>query len=349
MTDTFDPNTPNQSGKISRREFIRLAAMAGLLAGCKPAAEQVVITATPAPRTSNASLSLQDAMGKVVRPQHSGVWAGETLVPAALREMLDASIANLTGIESAEEAWQALFSPDEKIAIKVNACPDNGCEIFTHVPLVDAVTLCLQESGVPAEQITIFDRYSTDLETAGYSINQGGQGVQCYGTDRHYTEGWSIVERAVELSDILLECDALINMPLVKVHPIGGMTFAMKNHYGTIDRPQIFHENLNVAVAELNALPPIKDRTRLIIGDALAPVRGDWHSTWPGDSILMSYDPISHDRFGLQILSEAMANDDSIYGGGIGPGSGVWLQNGADLGLGTNDPEEMEWVMLSLG
>jgi hypothetical protein len=263
--------------------------------------------------------------------------------------MLDAGIANLTGIESADDAWQALFRPDEKIAIKVNACPDNGCEVFTHVPLVDVVTQRLQEAGVPAEQITIFDRYSIDLETAGYSINQGGQGIQCYGTDRHYTEGFSIVNRTVNLSDILMECDALINIPQVKVHPIGGLTFAMKNHYGSIDRPQIFHEDLNVAVAELNALPPIKDRTRLIIGDALAPVRGDWRTTWPGDSILMSYDPISHDRYGLQILSEAMANDDSIYGGGIGRGSGVWLQNGADLGLGTNDPEEMEWVMLSLG
>ena len=349
MRDSPDPNAPRASGRISRREFIRLAATVGLMAGCRSTAEQVLVTATPTPSAVNARLSLLDGMGRVVRAQHSGAWADDTLSPAILREMVDAGITSLTGIESADQAWQALFSPEERIAIKVNACPDNGCEVFTHVALVDAVTQRLQETGIPAGQIVIYDRYSTDLETAGFTINQSDQGVQCYGTDRHYTEGWSIVEKTVELSDILLECDALINMPLVKVHPIGAITCAMKNHYGSFDRPQIFHENLNVAVAELNALPPIKDRTRLIIGDALAPVRGDWQSTWPGDSILLSYDPIAHDRFALQILAEAMASDDSIYGGSVGSGANAWLQNGTDLGLGTNDPEEMEWVMLSLG
>jgi hypothetical protein len=95
-----------------------------------------------------------------VRAHHAGVWSGDELVPDALRQMLDASITELTGLNDAHEAWAALFAPDERIAIKVNALR-GPC--LTHVPLVMAVTACLQAAGVPAEQIVIFDRYTDDL------------------------------------------------------------------------------------------------------------------------------------------------------------------------------------------
>ncbi len=58
-----------------------------------------------------------------MRARHAGVWSGKQLDPEALREMLDASITRLTGLEEAKSAWQALFAPDEEIAIKVNAFP----------------------------------------------------------------------------------------------------------------------------------------------------------------------------------------------------------------------------------
>lgn len=371
--------------KISRRAFIKLAAMAGLLAGCRPMEKLVTPTSTPAPTptpartttptpapttmptavptaaptaaptatpTAAPTVALPAEPGKVVHTHHAGVWDGEALVPEAIRQMLDASITELTGLHDAGEAWAALFDPSERIAIKVNAFRNSI--IWTHVPLVMAVTECLQEMGVPDEQIVIFDYYTRELDTAGFPVNPDGPGVRCYGTDRNYTAGWQLVGRDVRLSDVLLSCDALINMPVLKSHMISGITFAMKNHYGTFDKPQNFHEpRIGRAIAELNALPPIKDRTRLIIGDVLtaclryANSWPYWESDFTGDSILMSFDPVAHDTVGLQMFSQLLTDD------GGDPATAMnwanpWLEIGAELGLGTNDPDSIELVEVSL-
>ncbi len=98
---------------------------------------------------------------RVIQTHLPGVWSDKNLVPGALRKMLDASITRLTGLNDAREAWAALFKPGERIAIKVNTFSNSL--IWTHVPLVTAVTESLQEAGIPAEQITIFDFQTFEL------------------------------------------------------------------------------------------------------------------------------------------------------------------------------------------
>jgi hypothetical protein len=373
MTRNNDSPRPRE---ISRRQFIKLAATACLLAGCRPVEKLVTPvlseagpepgrrvegptgtpppTPTPAttPMPTNTPTPTPKGLSKVMHTHHVGVWDNEALVPEAIRQMLDASITELTGLDDAAEAWASLFDPDERIAIKVNAFRNSI--IWTHVPLVMAVTECLQEVGVPAEQIVIFDYYTRELETAGYPVNKDGPGVRCYGTERDYTAGWKVRSIGVELSDILLNCDALINMPVLKSHMLSGITFAMKNHYGAVSRPESLHGDIGRAIAGLNALPPIKDRTRLIIGDALEACLRYGHS-WPyweadftGDSILMSLDPVAHDTVGLQMLSQLLT-DDGGNPAAITSMATPCLKNGAELGLGTNDPDSIELVEVTLG
>jgi hypothetical protein len=293
-----------------------------------------------------------DVPSKVIHTHHAGVWNGEILVPEAIREMLDTSITELTGLGDATAAWAALFSPDERIAIKVNVFRNSL--IWTHVPLVTVVVDRLQEAGIPDEQIVIFDYYTSELEEAGYPVNKDGSGVRCYGTDQAYTEGWEVLGRKIRLSDILVNCDALINIPILKSHMIAGISFAMKNHYGSLRNPSSLHGNIGRAMAELNALPPIKDRTRLIIGDVLTAClsyRGSypyWETDWVGDSILMSFDPIAHDTVGLEMLSQLRtANEDNPTA--ILNMAAPCLESGAELGLGTNDPGNMEVIEVNLG
>jgi hypothetical protein len=288
---------------------------------------------------------------KVVHTHHAGVWAGDTLSPEAIRQMLDASITALTGLNDAAEAWAALFDPNERIAIKVNAIRTS--EFWTHVPLVMIVTEQLQAVGVPPEQIIIFDRYSYELEGAGYTVNKDSSGVRCYGTDDKYAEEWSIVDTDIQFSSILLECDALINMPLLKEHLLSGISFAMKNHYGTFDRPDAFHfgKKIKQGIAQLNSLAPIKARTRLIIGDALniahATLTG-WYEAEPGASIFMSFDPVAHDTAGLQYFSEVWTTIERDPASALRK-SKSWLENGAKLGVGTNDPDSIDLVEVNLG
>jgi hypothetical protein len=360
-------------GEVTRRHFLKIAAAAGLLTGCSSAQQPAVLptslptdtpqaTPTPAPTATNtpsAAARRPDVIkiypevpSKVAHTHHAGVWDGETLVPEAIREMLDASITELTGLDDPIAAWAALFDPSEHVAIKVNTFRNSL--IWTHVPLVMAVTECLQEAGVPGEQIVIFDYYTSELEEAGYPVNKDSPGVRCYGSDEAYTGDWDVTGRKIRLSDILLNCDALINIPILKSHMLAGITFAMKNHYGSLLNPATLHGNIGRATAELNALPPIKDRTRLIIGDMLAAClsyRGSypyWESDWTGDSILMSFDPVAHDTVGLEMLSQLKTDNGSNPTGVINMATSC-LESGAELGLGTNDSDNMDLVEVNLG
>jgi hypothetical protein len=141
----------------------------------------------------------------------------------------------------------------------------------------------------------------------------------------------------------------LINIPVLKEHPMTGITFSLKNHYGTFDSPEKFHDaRTRQALGELNALPPIKERARLTIGDVLAVASGTWRSVMGGDSILMSFDPVAHDATGLKLYGEMMASK----GGNSNLAAKLatpWLQNAATLGLGTNDPAHIELMEVSLG
>ncbi len=362
---------------LSRRDFLRLSAiglgsLAGsrLLSACSPtpaAAPSAAPTALPtavailaAPSTPTTAATLATGLrpeimkffpavsSKVIQTHHSGVWSDKTLVPAALRKMLDASITKLTGLNDAKEAWGALFKPGERIAIKVNTFSNSL--IWTHVPLVMAVTDSLQAAGIPAEQITIFDYRTSELSTAGYTVNVDGPGVRCSGMDSNYSAEPVVVNGShINLANLLKDCDALINIPILKSHMMAGITFAMKNHYGSFYYPDKLHGDSMRGVAGLNALPEIKDRTRLIIGDALsANLRFAnsfpyWQEDWIGDSIFMSFDPVAHDTMGLKLLTRELekTGDNPAYLVGMAAPA---MQYAVELGLGTNDPANMEVI-----
>jgi uncharacterized protein (DUF362 family) len=351
---------------FTRRDFLKLtgAAAAGAILGGVGCTSSREPTTSAVPRRPDVIRFYPDVSSRVIHTHHAGVWKGTPqgdvieednalLDSTALRQMLDASIVALTGLQDAHEAWSALFSPNERVALKVCtfACNGGGSEISTHPPLVMAVAGALQEVGIPAEQIVIFDRRTAELKGAGFTINRNGEGVRCYGTGFGQT-GWTLLDSPIKLADVLLECDALINIPLLKAHGIGGMTFALKSHYGTFDKPQDYHRGtIERAIAELNTLPPIKERTRLTIGDVLA-VSTTPHASEPywtldvvGDSILMSFDPVAHDTVGLDLLNTFIKNGSSRYNTSL---ANRWLKNAADLGLGTNDMANIELIDLRL-
>jgi uncharacterized protein (DUF362 family) len=351
---------------LTRRDFLKLtgaAAAGAVLAGVGCTSPNKPTTSAGPPRPDVMHF-YPDVSSRVVHTHHAGVWKGRPkgsvieednalLDPTALRQMLDASIVALTGLQDAQEAWSALFAPNERVALKVCTfgCGRGGSEISTHPPLVLAVAEALQDIGIPAEQIVIFDRRTDELEGGGFAINRKGEGVRCYGTDFGQS-GWTLLDSPIKLADVLLECDALINIPLLKAHGIGGMTFALKSHYGTFNKPQNYHQgSIERAIAELNALPPIKERTRLTIGDVLVasttPHGSEpyWTLDVVGDSILMSFDPVAHDTVGLDLLNTFIRSGSSRYNTSL---AGRWLKNAAESGLGTNDMANIELIELQL-
>jgi len=284
-----------------------------------------------------------EVKSRVVVVRHAGACSDpDNIATDAVRQMLDAAIAELTGIDDPQRAWRTLFDSTERIAMKVNTINRYG----TSVPLAYAIAEKLQAIGVVAENIVIFDRRTDELQRIGYPINEDGPGVRCRATG-DYREPREVAGTTQQLSDILLDCDALINLPLLKQHGFSGLSFAMKNHYGSIDRPSAIHfDNCAPGIAALNALPEIRDRTRLIIGDVLRMCPFNWDQAVVGNTLLMSFDPVAHDYVGMQILTDWLSANGGNPAGVTGRAG--HLAAAAALGLGTNDPAHIDWRELAL-
>lgn len=351
---------------ISRRVFLRRAAaglgalsVGPLFSACAVQGTQAASRAKQAPQTVEASeppatdvplvASAQKTRSRLVRARHVQVWQGDALSEEALKQMLDSAITALTGLEDAGKAWSSLFKAGERVAIKVNAIISGA----TNTALVLAVAGRLQDLGIAAEDILVYDRSDDELKNAGFALNQTGKGLRVRGNNDVFGEqSWKVLDSDVHLSRALDDCDALINMPVLKGLTIGGISFAMKNHYGTVDNPSRFHyDRFAGGVTGLNALDPIRQKTRLIIGDVLAKeTHADWtdYAVVGGESaILVSRDPLTVDLLGLLMCYEALGKK-GISTAAIKAQAPAWLKAGAALGLGAEDITQMDLKEIEL-
>ncbi|MBN1813703.1 MAG: DUF362 domain-containing protein [Anaerolineae bacterium] len=259
-------------------------------------------TAQPEPALSRAALMAhwpETATSRVVLVRHGGVWDGDVPNPAIVLQMLDAGLSTLAGVSDALAVWRALFSPGEKVLLKVNCISYGGP---TQPAVTYAVAQRLQDAGLAAENILIFDRTDHELESAGYTVNDGGPGVQCRGKRGDGTEA-ALSQSTVRFYQEFDTCDAIINIPTPKQHGTAGISMAMKNHYGSVDRPGSLHGNrCDPAIAELNAQPTIRDKTRLVVGAALSVSSSDWNRPEREDALLLSFDPVALDTVARDIL-----------------------------------------------
>jgi hypothetical protein len=235
----------------------------------------------------------------VVVVRHSSVWAGDQPDPTIVLQMLDEGLRTLTGVGDVQAVWQTLFAPGERVLLKVNCIAYGGP---TQPAVTYAVAQRLQEAGLAAENILIFDRTDGELESAGYQLNDGGAGVQCHGARSKGSQA-ALSQATVKFFQEFDDYDALVNVPTPKQHGTAGISVSMKNHYGSVDRPGSLHGNTcDPAIAELNAQPNIRAKTRLIVGAALQVSPRDWNRPERENALLLSFDPVAHDTVARDIL-----------------------------------------------
>ena len=303
-------------------------------------------TATPTLKPNRADLMsvYPKSKSRVAIVRHAAVnsLTGEEQAKL-LSKMLDAGITELTGLQDAAQAWSTLFDARERVAIKVNCIS----QVATTVAVATAVANRLHEAaGVPLENIVIYDRTEAELKRAGFVINSSGPGIRCYATS-DYKEPVKLSPATVSFSNVLLGCDALINIPIPKDHDICGVTLALKNHYGTIANPWDLHANhCDPGVFELNAAAPIRQRARLIVGDALRVCPSDWNKGVAENALLFAFDPVAHDMLGRRILiakreAEGKKPDylQSLSG---------YIASAAKAGLGTDKLENIDLKEIKL-
>jgi len=123
---------------------------------------------------------------------------------------------------------------------------------------------------------------------------------------------------------------------------------SLKNHYGSFHNPGSAHANgCDPFIAEVNALPCVRQKTRLIVCDALLPVaeRGPQarpEFTYEYKTIMASLDPVAIDTVGIKILDEQRAK---IQLPPIEPKCKS-VQTAAAKGLGVGDIGRIEVVKI---
>jgi uncharacterized protein (DUF362 family) len=266
--------------------------------------------------------------------------------------LLDRAVQALFDRDHPLEAWRKLVRPGELVGVKVNTLGGRG--ISSNPQLVAAICERLQGAGIKAGDIVVWDRDTDELERAGFHVAEGGNRVQCYGTDhvdyeQDLAEYGSVGSR---LSKILTRrSDVLINIPVLKDHDGAGVTIALKNMYGVIHNPNKYHpDGCNPYIADLNMLPEIRTRMRLTICDATTamyeggPGFKPEHS-WECNSLLVSQDPVALDYTGWQIIERKRA-EHGLKTLDAEQRAPHYIATAADAQhrLGTNDPRKISTI-----
>jgi len=271
-----------------------------------------------------------------------------------LGKLLDNAVQAFFKSDTPLAAWKQLVRPGEVIGLKVNCLSGRGGG--THPELVALISERLQQSGVPAENIIIWDRLNEDLEDGGFRIAHKGNRIRCFGNDTAgFADDFEMSGSAASLvTKTLTEyCDAVINLPVLKDHGIAGVTISMKNMFGAIHNPNKYHLDVgDPYIPDVYMLPSIRNKIRLTICDA---IQGQYEGgpswmpqwSWPFNGLLVGSDPVALDYTGWQIIEEERKRRGlkSLREVKREP---TYIATAADARhrLGTNDPARMEKVVV---
>jgi len=248
-------------------------------------------------------------------------------------------------------AWKKLVRPGEVVGLKVNCLAGRGTA-STNVMLVEAIAERLQQAGI--KDIVVWDRLDGDLESAGFRPGSKQSGIRYIGNDSAgyeqdlaiYGSVGSLVSRTLTRT-----CDAVINLPVLKDHGIAGITLALKNLFGAIHNPNKYHLDVgDPYIADVNMLPPIRQKIRLSICDATtAQYEGgpsympQW--SWPFNGLLVAQDPVALDYTGWRLIEQKRSEQGmkSLEAEKRAP---TYIATAADARhrLGTNQPSQIEKV-----
>ncbi len=266
--------------------------------------------------------------------------------------LLNHAMQSLFNSSDPTRSWARIVRPGQRVAVKVNTLGGRG--ISSNVQLVEAICDGLQGVGIRAQDIVVWDRDSREMERAGFRIRIGGSQVQCFGTDRVGYEEELVAYGSVgsRLSKILTQrCDVLINVPVLKDHDGAGVTIALKNMYGAIHNPNKYHPNgCDPYIADVNMLPEIRAKQRLIICDATSACFEGGPAfkpefTWQLNALIVSQDPVALDQSGWHIIERKRAEKGlkTLQAADRAPHY-IATAADADHRLGTNDPRRIALI-----
>ncbi|NIN69652.1 MAG: DUF362 domain-containing protein [Anaerolineae bacterium] len=357
--------------RLSRRDFLKLSGLlAGILA-LNPSRSWETRASSSKPKVVHTYCA------RATDWDFSATWWGGCVDQAVVQEMVDRGVMELTGRTTRVAAWQALipdYVPGQRVAIKVNlnnadSQTDSDNEIDALIEPVNAVVTGLKEIGVAESDIWVYDaikpitdRLQDRCEFPSVRFSGG------WGTN---PQGFSSTEKVTfatppghpsladqRISNVLVNADYLINMPIMKKHCCAWVTLSFKNHFGSIENCAALHgytfpyeTNYTPAynpMVDIYKNPHFLGKTVLTIADGLYGSKGDQASVpqpWTTfgnqapNSMFFSRDPVAIDSVMYDFLETEA---------GVNVGGDDYLALAAQQGLGvfehrapgTSDPDE---------
>ena len=268
---------------LSRRDFLQMLSAGAV------AATGLASFAVRGARAADAARS------RVVVVTHPEVILREYRVnPPVVRQMLDRALVELSGAQDEKAAWQTVGRDDDFVAVKHNSM--GAPTLHSHTEIHDAVAAQLAaQVGVKPERIVVVDRVVPEP----------------YG---EFSEPFTLPSNGLQTRLRRLYTDhatAIVNVSVLKSHSGEGVSAALKNHLGSVNNPAAFHwwqpERLPRNLPELNALDPLRQKTRLCIVDAIRPLfaggpADNEQYRWDFRSLIVGTDPVAVTAVGIRIL-----------------------------------------------
>ncbi len=276
----------------TRRDFLRLAG-AAIGTSCLQAPLKADESKEPPLHVEPGQ-----APTRVTRATFPHAVVQTTVHEPICREMLSQSLRRLMRTDTPTQAWRKLLKSNDIIGIKFNRSGQE--QLATSLVLGKLIVQSIIEAGWREEQIVLIE--PPPALPLLFETRAPLEGFEEYETD--FGSGKD------NLTRIMGQITALINVPFLKTHNIAGMSGCLKNlSHGLIKHPARFHDNgCNPYVADIVALPQIRNKLRLCIVDALRVVFKD--GPIPNDdnveianTLLLTQDPVAGDSIGLTLLN----------------------------------------------
>jgi hypothetical protein len=353
-----DGRASERVGCLNRRDFIKTGAAAA---------------AGAAVAQPFSGLKLRAAAGrdggrpKVVRVyddratfwDYSSTYYFDHVNQGVVDDMLEVGVKCLTNTFTVAEAWGAImaaYQPGDKVAVKINLNNYAGMsnEMDAIAPSINALCHGLVDiKGIPAADIRVYDcsrpihqQRVKDRVTYGVTYVESGDALAQADYDAPVTFR-NISTQYIPL--VVSQSQHLINLPLFKDHFYVLATMCFKNHLGTSKPgPSSLHPSIHTNLSDFYVNPHIRDKTRLVLGDALFGLYdgGPYGEPMPWDtfpngptpnSLFLSFDPVAHESVMIDYLLAEQAYH------GVSETSHQYLHEAMDYhGLGVHEHRDAQ-------
>ena len=260
----------------------------------------------------------------------NGVAAGAALggfaqVTASAQKPVDMSIARWKGgevptpeiaVKLTEQAMEAIggmkrfVSKGDVVWVKPNIGWDRVPELAgnTNPDVVRTLIRMCFEAG--AKKVKVGDNTCNPAEktyvASGIADAAKSAGAEVIFLDPNRFRDMDIGGQVLKTHPVypeIIECDLVLNVPVVKHHTLTKMTNCMKNYMGVIEKRQVLHQDLPTTIADLTAfMKPrlaVVDAVRILLANG--PTGGDPKDVRQTNIVAAGTDLVALDALGAEL------------------------------------------------